>query len=362
MGTPLADIYFTPAFIKALANAIGAVHPAFNKAKFQQATVRGIKANPKLLDKMQQIRLGLAEYLPQNYAQAIDILRAVAPQFQYFNGIVFCDYVQNYGLQDWKKSFAALEEFTQYSTAEYAIRAFILADQMRAFKTLYTWAEHDNYHIRRLACEGCRPRLPWAKALPELKLQPQPILPILEKLKTDDSLYVRKSVANNINDISKDHPELILKLAKKWHGQHPHTDWILNHGCRTLLKQGERRALTLFNWEKSEDLKLLKFQIVTPKIKVGGKLTFSAEFTLKHPANLRIEYAIEWLRPRNTYQRKVFQIKRGNFSAGKHSLQKTQKIIAMTTRKYYPGMQKIILIINGHAYTERSFTLNNGRH
>lgn len=357
MSTALADIYFTSTFLKTLAQAIHQEYPAFNKTQFQKTAQKAIQANPKLLDKMQQIRLTLAEYLPQNYAQAIAILRAIAPQFASFEGIIFGDYVQNYGLQNWRLSLQALAEFTQYSTGEFAIRAFLLADQERTFKTLYMWAGHDNHHVRRLASEGCRPRLPWAKALPALKLQPRPILPILKTLKTDDSLYVRKSVANNINDITKDHPELILKLAKQWYGKHPHTDWILNHGCRTLLKQGEQRALRIFNWEKSEDLQLNKFQVNTPKIKIGESLDFLLQFTLSRPANLRIEYAIEWLRPRNTYQRKVFQIKRGEFSAGKHVIVKSQRIVPMTTRKYYSGVQKIILIINGHAYAEKKFEL-----
>ena len=102
------------------------------------------------------------------------------------------------------------------------------------------WARHDNEHVRRLASEGCRPALPWGQALTSFKKDPSPVLPILEQLNTDPSLYVRKSVANHLNDISKTHPDLVTKIARDWYGRHEYTDWIVKHGCRTLLKKGNR--------------------------------------------------------------------------------------------------------------------------
>jgi 3-methyladenine DNA glycosylase AlkC len=96
---------------------------------------------------------------------------------------------------------------------------------------LYTRAEVQNHDVRRLASEGCRPRLPWAMALPQFRKDPSPALPILEKLKNDESDYVRKSVANNLNEISKDHPQLVLDICERWYGQTANTDWLVKHAC-----------------------------------------------------------------------------------------------------------------------------------
>ena len=129
----------------------------------------------------------------------------------------FPDFVEVFGMepQHWELSLAALERFTERSTSEFAIRAFILNDPERMAEQMLEWADHPNEHVRRLASEGIRPRLPWAQALPLFKRDPSPIVPILEKLKRDPSLYVRKSVANNLNDIAKDHPELVMRLRRR---------------------------------------------------------------------------------------------------------------------------------------------------
>ena len=102
------------------------------------------------------------------------------------------------------------------------------------------WSKHKDPRVRRLASEGCRPRLPWAMALPDFKRDPSKILPILEQLKADSDVWVRKSVANNLNDISKDNPELAISIFKKWLGGNKETDWIVKHAARTLLKQGNK--------------------------------------------------------------------------------------------------------------------------
>ena len=105
--------------------------------------------------------------------------------------------------------------------------------------------------VRRLASEGCRPRLPWAMALPNLKENPAPIIPILENLKNDPARFVRLSVANNLNDIAKDNPEIVIDLVKKWKGESKEVDWIIKHGCRTLLKQGNPEVMELFGFNST---------------------------------------------------------------------------------------------------------------
>lgn len=150
----------------------------------------------------------------------------------------FQDFVEVFGLEDFENSIKALEVFTLESSSEFAVRAFILKYEYQTMQQMKLWTQSSNEHIRRLACEGCRPRLPWAVALPKFKQDPSSVLEIIELLKNDESLYVRKSVANNLNDISKDNPELLLKFVKENLGFSKELDWICKHASRTLLKKG----------------------------------------------------------------------------------------------------------------------------
>ena len=143
------------------------------------------------------------------------------------------------------------------------------------------WAKSKNEHIRRLASEGCRSRLPWAIALVKYKENPKEILEILELLKDDESLYVRKSVANSLNDISKDNPQILKNIAKKWIGVNKNRDWILKHSCRTLVKNGDTQVLELFGFRKNNNINIENFML-NKQVKLGDALEFS--FTLKSTA------------------------------------------------------------------------------
>ena len=140
---------------------------------------------------------------------------------------------------------------------------------------MYLWSRHENEHVRRLASEGCRPSLPWGQALVRFKKDPAPILPILQQLKADPSPYVRKSVANNLNDISKTHPDLVVKMAKEWYGENEFTDWIVKHGCRTLLKNGNCEVLAIFGYHNADCIHVSSFQLGKTSISLGEDLTFS---------------------------------------------------------------------------------------
>ena len=160
-----------------------------------------------LKQRMKHISASLHHYLPMQYSDAIQILMKSSSKFRGFQYMFFPGFVERYGLNQYETSIQALEHFTKHSSSEFAVRPFITKYNHKMMAQMEVWAESDNHPIRRLASEGCRPRLPWATALPEFKQDPAPILPILEKLKNDESEYVRRSVANNLNDISKDHPQ-----------------------------------------------------------------------------------------------------------------------------------------------------------
>ncbi|MEO0474244.1 MAG: DNA alkylation repair protein, partial [Bacteroidota bacterium] len=255
-----------------------------------------------------------------------------------------------YGQDDWEASIPALEHFTQYSSSEFAVRPFILKDPDRMLTVIQKWANHPNYHVRRLASEGCRPRLPWAMALPIFKKDPKPLLPILELLKADPEDYVRRSVANNLNDISKDHPDLVLNVAGKWLGQKKETDWIVKHACRTLLKKGVPQAMRLFGFGDPQAVRIQDMRISPATVSIGEKVTFS--FTLLHtegtPAKLRIEYAIDFVKANGSTSRKVFHITENQYPTGEEiRFEKTHSFKERTTRKHYPGRHHFTILING---------------
>ena len=218
---PLKDNY-NQSFFDDLCARFIAVYPEFDSKKFLKDIFDDKWQGRELKGRMRHISLCLNGLLPAKYSDALEILKKVSVidggKLSYLY-MFFPDFVELYGQNYWVESMSALEVFTQYSSSEFAIRPFIKNDQSKAMQQMLKWSKSDNYHVRRLASEGCRPRLPWTMALPELKKNPEPILPILENLKNDESEYVRRSVANNLNDIAKDHPEKVIEIARKWLGQ-----------------------------------------------------------------------------------------------------------------------------------------------
>jgi hypothetical protein len=187
-------------------------------------------------------------------------------------------------------------------------------------------------------------------ALPFLKKDPSPILPILERLKSDTSEYVRRSVANNLNDISKDHPELALDLATQWKGKDKETDWVAKHGSRTLLKQGNPKTMALFGLGHPKGIEITGFTIHTPKIEIGDYLEFSLNLknTTDTPRKLRLEYGLYYLKANGSLSRKVFKISEKEYAAQTTvNIQRRQSFKPITTRVFHKGQHKLSLIING---------------
>ena len=218
-----------------------------------------------------------------------------------------------------------------------------------------------NENIRRFASEGCRPRLPWAIALPEFKKDPTLILPILEKLNNDDSEFVRRSVANNMNDISKDNPNIVLGMCEKWIRKSEKTEWIVKHACRTMLKAGDKRALILFDFEDPKNIKVENFKIENEQVKIGDhlKYSFSLKVEGKNEVKLRLEYAIDYLKANNSHSRKVFKITENFYKPGSYEFIKKHSFKEMTTRKHYAGEHKISIIVNGEDKVNMSFDVIN---
>ncbi|MBO7748274.1 DNA alkylation repair protein [Paenibacillus sp. MWE-103] len=367
MPEPLKAMYDLP-FLRQFAAIVSSAWPAFPGEDFvRRATAAGWE-ELELKGRMRRITTSLGETLPPNYPEALDVLLSVCDRCGGFPYLFFPDFVETYGLDDWERSMAALERFTVQSSAEFAIRPFILREPERTMVRMAEWSRHGNEHVRRLASEGCRPRLPWAQALPPFKRDPSPILPILEQLKADPSLYVRKSVANNLNDIAKDHPDVVKAIAARWMGRNPLTDWIVRRGCRSLVGAADPEALALFGYEGTAAADLVaaaELVAAHPEAELGGSTELQYALRLKDegagPVRLRLELGVGYVKSGGKVSEKRFLLgdKRAMPGAG---IQGAKRIDwkDLSTRKHYAGPHRLALLVNGAAVAETSVLLRDG--
>jgi 3-methyladenine DNA glycosylase AlkC len=352
----LKNVY-TEEYLQQLALAIGQVQSSFARRVFVQQVLAAPWEALALKARMRKISQCLRAFLPEDYRHALTILQSVAPAFHGLPAMIFPDFVECFGLDDYEASIAALAIFTEFSSSEFAIRPFIVR-YPQTLNQMQGWADSDNHHHRRLASEGCRPRLPWAMALPQFKKDPQAILPILEKLRADPSLYVRKSVANNLNDISKDHPQIVLDIAQRWLGQGAYSDWIVRHACRTLLKRSDAITLALFGFADAPLMSLQDFYC-DQQVVLGDTLQFS--LTLQtcgmQLGKLRVEYHLHFLRSRGDYGKKVFHWFEGEVLQPQKKLTKFLRLQPLTTRRYCPGQQHLAAVVNGVEMRRVAFDL-----
>ena len=349
MAEKLKDILFPLSQVQKFGSEIKKIYPSFDLEGFVAAVCDDQWAERELKQKMRHTTLCLHQFLPENYEESINILLQIVPHVSGFEAIVLPDFVEVYGLDYWEVSMNALGIFTKCGSSEFGIRPFLLKDLEGAMKYMTKWADDEDFKVRRFASEGCRPRLPWAMGVPALKKDPSLILPILEKLKNDPEEFVRKSVANNLNDISKDHPEVVLDICEHWYGKTKNTDWIVKHACRTLLKQGNTRAMLLFGFANPGKMKVENLAVSKSKVKIGEEITFSFDLKLEtsEPQKVRMEYIVNYVKANGKTSPKVFQIKEVELEPGKHSVQKKQNFANVSTRKHYPGTHSIEVVVNG---------------
>jgi 3-methyladenine DNA glycosylase AlkC len=361
----LKDLY-SPGFYKNLGNALAEIMPSFNKQRFTSQIFTDDFGDKELKARMRHTTEVLHDFMPSDFHMAAQIIEKLIQQLEK-NGaggdglpyIFLPDYIELYGIDDFDAAVKAIESVTQFISCEFAVRPFIIRYDGKMMQQMKKWASHSNDRVRRLASEGSRPRLPWAMAIPALKKDPSSILPILEKLKTDPSESVRRSVANNLNDIAKDHPELVISIAKKWKGISKETDAIIRHGSRTLLKQGHEKILNHYGL-KSKQVAIRSFVIETPIVLNGGVLQFSFRVTnmSDKKQTIRLEYGLYYNKANQQLARKVFKISEKSYGAGEMMVvMKKQSFKKITTRVYYPGKHKLSIIANGEEKAEKSFVL-----
>ena len=275
-------------------------------------------------------------------------------------GWILSSFVELYGLDDYEISVRAIEQITQFTSCEYTVRPFIIKYPQKMMEQMLDWSKHKHWGVRRLSSEGCRPRLPWSMALPNLKANPAPIIPILENLKDDISRFVRLSVANNLNDIAKDNPETVIHLVKKWQGISENVNWVIKHGCRTLLKQGTEEVMKIFGFNANQNITVNDFRILTPKVKIGDLLEFDFKLSNNNEkkVKIRLEYGLYYQKANGTLSKKVHKISEKEY-AEKSVTQITRKhpFRVVTTRVLHRGLHQISMIINGKEFEKYDFQL-----
>ncbi len=372
MAEPLVSQY-GPDVPQAIARMVAAVHPRFDVDAFLHDALTGYDALA-LMPRGKHIARVLQRHLPPDYGEALGILLASIDQphgrapglslasFLFLPHTVF---VAEFGLADFDLSMQAQHTLTQRFTAEFSIRPFLQKHTEATLEKLMEWTTDPSEHVRRLVSEGSRPRLPWASRLPAFQRDPTPVLALLERLKDDPSLYVRRSVANNLNDIGKDHPDVLAATANAWlrDATTPERRWIVQHALRSAVKRGEAGALTALGFGASADVLIGQPGITPARAVVGGTLAVAFDVTnnTAKPQRVLVDFAVHYVKANGQSRAKVFKLKTLDLAA--HETQRVGKTISlaeMTTRKHYPGTHRVDAILNGRPQVLGSFELVAG--
>ena len=368
MASALKD-QFGPSAPRAIARMIRAVHADFPHDEFLKDALAGF-GPLSLTGRGFQIAGALRKHLPADYPRAVDVLLASTAQphehrasggmaaFLYMPHLFF---VAQHGLDHFEDSMRAQYALTQLFTAEFSIRAYLERHPEATLARLREWTRDPSPHVRRLVSEGTRPRLPWAPRLRAFQKDPRPVVELLELLKDDPELYVRRSVANNLNDIGKDHPELLTTIAKRWlRGASEERRWIVNHALRSAVKRADAGALGALGYGSKAEVVLRDRRVTPARAKIGGSVAVSFELANRKSATQRImvDLVVHFVKARGTGA-KTFKMKALTLAPrGVATVSKKIGLKQLTTRKHYPGVHEVEALLNGRRVPLGRFTLS----
>ncbi len=368
MAEPLKN-HFGADVPATIAANVSAVHPDFPAAAFVRDALSGYD-ELELMPRGRHIAQALHRHLPAHYPVAVEILvastdrdnqRSVASGMGGFLFMPHGFFVAEYGLDDFEPSMRALYVLTRRFTAEFAIRPFLVRHPRATLARLAQWARDPNDHVRRLVSEGTRPRLPWAPRLPAFQADPAPVLALLELLRDDPSLYVRRSVANNLNDIGKDHPQLLADVARRWMVNAPAPrQWVVRHALRWAVKNGDPAALQVLGFGQAARVAISEAAITPARVLIGASLSirFALCNRLSRPQDLLVDLQVHYMKANGSPSAKVFKLKTLRLEPrATVQLQKTLSLAEMTTRKHYPGNHLVEVLVNGKPLPLGSFNL-----
>ena len=367
----LKDKLYNLQKVEQIAREIQAVYTPFDTLGFVEEI---LEAFPRLelKERMYHIRDMLKKYLPQGYEEAVGILLAALPSeldpsqsdddFGDFIYAPYGEYVTAYGCEQMHLDFSlqALREISKRFSVEFAIRDFINTYPTQTLSMLEACARSDNYHERRLASEGLRMKLPWAK-----KLHIDYRLPLthLELLYSDPTRYVTRSVANHMNDISKIDAPLVVQTLKRWQKSQKQAPkemaFIIRHALRTLVKQGDEEALAMLGYIPNPPIAIKEIRLNTPEVSIGESLEFELEIEAFEDVNLMVDYRIHFRSKRGTLNPKVHKLKTITLQKGNTIRLKKKHLFKahMSTRTLYAGEHLWDVQINGAIVSSGSFEL-----
>ena len=355
----LKDI-FNAARFRHVATEVMAVYPSFDGKAFLAQALHGLD-ELSLMQRLRRMSECLHSALPADYNKALNVLRELAPRINSsFVTLALPDFVGRYGRNDFDTSMEALKFFTTFGSSEFAVREFLRLDPQRALAVMEVWSQDKNEHVRRLASEGSRPRLPWSFRLDALMADPELAAPILARLQADSSLYVRKSVANHLNDITKLHPDWVMDTIEGWPLHDPHTAWIARHALRNLIKKGDRRALAVIGAGEKAQVELTNLKVNPHELRLGERmgLSFALTSTAHKSQRLVVDYAIHYVKKSGVSSAKVFKFKELTLPAGESvALSRSQIIKDFTTRVHHSGRHEVDVMVNGEKLGSGFFDL-----
>lgn len=359
---------FNKEVVARIGRALKKQWPLFNYASFIKNSERELLPL-ELKERVAFITARLKSHLPDDPNVSIALLVATLKQvdkndegLEHFAVWPLTHYVALYGLEHFDLSLNALLQMTKVFTSEFAVRPFFVKDELRTLKFMKACARHENEHVRRWASEGSRPLLPWGQKLHSFVSNPNASWEILEQLKNDPSEYVRKSVANHLNDHSKNHPDFVIEKLMIWHRQKDKTaqlEWVIKHASRSLIKKGHKKAF-LFHGVESAKIKMHHQKILTKKIKLGEvlKVEVTLENLSKKSAKIILDHELHLLKANGSHGIKVFKGKKISLEAGEKSkVEMTIPLKAVSTRVYYSGKQYWNIKINGESAPPLTFDL-----
>lgn len=372
MAEPLKN-HFDDRVPRTIARDISAVWPEFRARPFVTDALRGYDAL-ELMDRGRHIARVLRRHLPDDYPKALAILmRSVGERPKKTDGdggmasffyLPHTCFVAEFGLDHFEESMQAQYVLTQRFTAEFSIRPFIERYERESLTLLRSWTRDPNVHVRRLVSEGTRPRLPWAGRLRRLQQDPTPVLELLELLKDDPELFVRRSVANSLNDIGKDHPDVLVAVAKRWLvDASDERRALVRHALRSLVKQGHPGALKLLGFGRQADVAIANVRIGPKRAPMGGRVTIAFDLRSTGPRTQRVlvDLRIHFVKAAGRTSAKVFKLRAMDLAPGATvACRKTISLADLTTRQHYPGRHVVDALVNGRVEPLGSFVVTRG--
>jgi len=357
--------------IQRINKALMAVVPNFSASCFRKKASAKIE-ELELRERVDFLIDLMATYLPDDFTVTAELLYQIPDHWDLgkpddplseFAAWPIIDYVGQHGLEHPVIALNLLKRLTPLFTAEFAVRPFLQQHTKLTLQTLADWCNNPDEHVRRLVSEGTRPRLPWGCRLKIFIEDPKPVFSLLEQLKNDASETVRRSVANNLNDIAKDHPELVIDRCSRWAvNADSNRQWIIRHATRTLVKQGYPSVFGLLGFTEAPDVSIEDLTLSHDFLEVGKtlKLNFKLISNTSNSQRIVVDYAVHYLKANGKLNPKVFKLKNVNLAAGEQqSIRKQHSFRHISTRKYYPGLHIVEILINGKGILQKEFTLTN---